>query len=70
MAAAITKTTRVAVHGNVKLPDLHAAISRDANFTAYAACGLVGIHMETLCGNRTVESRFKEIPRIAKAKFD
>jgi hypothetical protein len=70
MAAATTKTIRVTVHGNVKLPDLHAAISRDANFTGYAACGLVGIDLEILCGNPAVESQFKEIPGIAKAKFD
>jgi hypothetical protein len=33
MAAATTKTIRLPVHGNVKLPDLHAAIARPMNLT-------------------------------------
>jgi hypothetical protein len=70
MAAATTKTPRVAVHGNVKLPDLHAAIARDVNATGGAALSLLGIDLETLCGNPALENQFKEIPGIAKAKFD
>jgi hypothetical protein len=70
MAAATIKSTRVAVHGNVKLPDLHAAIARDLNVTSCAACSHLGFNLEALYGNPAVENQFKEIPGIVKAKFD
>jgi hypothetical protein len=69
MAASTTKTIRLAVHGNVKLPDLHAAIARAVKLTGCVACGLVGIDLEILGGDPAVEGEFKEIPGIATANF-
>ena len=69
MAAPTTKTIRLAVHGNVKLPDLHAAIARAVNLTGCVACGLVGVDLEILGGDPAVVSQFKEIPGIATANF-
>ena len=69
MAAATTKTIRLPVHGNVKLPDLHAAIARAVNLTGCVACGLVGVDLEILGGDPAVEREFKDIPGIATANF-
>lgn len=69
MAAMTTKTIRLAVHGNVKLPDLHAAIARAGDLTGCVACGLVGVDLEILGGDPAVESEFKEIPGIAAANI-
>jgi len=69
MAAQTTKTIRLAVHGNVKLSDLHAAIARAVHLTGCVACGLVGVDLEILGGDPAVESQFKEIPGIATANF-
>ena len=48
MASATTKTIRLPVHGNVKLPDLHAAIARPVNLTG----GLGGVDLEILGATR------------------
>jgi hypothetical protein len=69
MAAATTKTIRLPVHGNVKLPDLQAAIARAVNLTGCVACGLVGVDLQILGGDPAAESQFKEIPGIATANF-
>jgi hypothetical protein len=69
MAAATTKTIRLAVHGNVKLPDLHAAIARAVDLTGCVACGLVGVDLEILGVDPAVERQFKEIPGVATANF-
>jgi hypothetical protein len=61
MAAATTKTIRLPVHGNVKLPDLHAAIARDGNLRGCLAFGLVGGDLQILGGDAAVESEFKGI---------
>jgi hypothetical protein len=62
MAAATTKTIRLPVHGNVKLPDLHAAIARDLNLTGCVACGLVGVDPQMLGVDPAAESELKENP--------
>jgi len=69
MAAEKPKSIRLAVHGNVKLPDLNAAIARAVNLTGCVACGLVGVDLQILGGDPAVESQFKEIPGIATANF-
>ena len=69
MAAALVEILQPTVHGNVKLPDLHAAIARAVNLTGCVACGLVGVDLEILGGDPAVESQFKEIPGIATANF-
>jgi hypothetical protein len=69
MAAATTKTIRLAVHGNVKLPDLNAAIARAVKLTGCLACGLVGVDLEILGGDPAVENEFQDIPGIATANF-
>jgi hypothetical protein len=68
MASATTRTIRLPVHGNVKLPDLHAAIARDANLKGCVAFGLDGVDLEIL-GEPAREKDFKEIPGVATAKF-
>jgi hypothetical protein len=60
MAAATTKTIRLPVHGNVKLPDLHAAIARDVNWTGRVECGLVGVDLQILGVDLAAESELKE----------
>jgi hypothetical protein len=69
MAAATTKTIRLAVHGNVKLPDLNAAIARAVKLTGCLACGLVGVDLQILGGAPAAEGEFKDIPGIATANF-
>jgi hypothetical protein len=67
--AATTKTIRLAVHGNVKLPDLNAAIARAVKLTGCLACGLVGVDLQILGGDPATEGEFKDIPGIATANF-
>jgi len=69
MASATTKTIRLPVHGNVKLPDLHAAIARDADWKGCVTCGLAGVDLEIPGGQPAREKELKEISGIAAANF-
>ena len=69
MAAAQKKTIRLAVHGNVTLPDLNTALARAVKLTGCLACGLVGVDLDILGGDPAVEGEFKGVTGIATASF-